>query len=145
MLRPILLKFTNNDGEWYNFVKEAKQNSWVAFAEDYAYIKKQTIANDHVFEIKKRNYGVRHKTGLEYKKKNCMIHGWCQHNTNECRTIDELKKKGLKIYKEKKKEVHVLDEEKKNSSSDENFLNKNQLAYLYNFNNADFLNSKIKK
>ncbi|KAM0688352.1 hypothetical protein COBT_000397, partial [Conglomerata obtusa] len=53
MLRPILLYFTNNDGEWYNFVKEAKQNSWVAFAEDDAYIKEQTIANDHVFKIKK--------------------------------------------------------------------------------------------
>jgi hypothetical protein len=33
-MRAILVKFLNNDGEWFRFIKEAKELSWVAFTKD---------------------------------------------------------------------------------------------------------------
>ncbi|KAM0676063.1 hypothetical protein GVAV_000024, partial [Gurleya vavrai] len=145
MLRPMLLKFTINDGDWYEFLKEARQNAWVAFADEQCMFKEQFAAPDQIFRIKNE------KSKNEYKKnsykqeskKNCVIHGWCYHSTEDCKFIDILKKRETKRARQKKSYVNQIENENEVSSNDEQSeqdkLNKN------NFYWCNFVNSNISK
>ncbi|KAM0686363.1 hypothetical protein COBT_002415 [Conglomerata obtusa] len=33
-IRSLLVKYTYNDGDWYGFLREAKENAWIASSEE---------------------------------------------------------------------------------------------------------------
>ncbi|KAM0686171.1 hypothetical protein COBT_002609, partial [Conglomerata obtusa] len=41
-IRSLLVKYAYTDGEWYNFLREAKENSWLAFSNEH------TAANEEI-------------------------------------------------------------------------------------------------
>ncbi|KAM0686054.1 hypothetical protein COBT_002728, partial [Conglomerata obtusa] len=128
IMRPVLIKFTYNDGEWYSFLKEAKQNAWIAFTEEVNFLKEKLNTSEELFEIRKKNKFV--KKSRE-ENQNCLIHGRCAHSTRECKTLDEMKKRGIKVWKDKKN-VNVINETQEEESS-ENLNKKPVLYFLKNY------------
>ncbi|KAM0675007.1 hypothetical protein GVAV_001346 [Gurleya vavrai] len=54
ILRPLLVKYTVNDGEWYTFLRDAQENMWIAFTDEIKTTEKEFMANEQIFAIKKK-------------------------------------------------------------------------------------------
>ncbi|KAM0675977.1 hypothetical protein GVAV_000756 [Gurleya vavrai] len=65
MLRSMFIKYTYNDGYWYEFLKEARQNAWVAFADEQMAFNDQMTSHDQIYEIRNQKYA-----GKKYNGKN---------------------------------------------------------------------------
>ncbi|KAM0686423.1 hypothetical protein COBT_002352 [Conglomerata obtusa] len=122
-MRPVLIKFTYNEGVWYSFLKEAKQNAWIAFTEEVYFLKEKLNTSEELFEIRKKKKFV--KKSLK-ENKNCLIHVLRAHLTRECKTMDEMKKRGIKVWKDKQN-VNVIYETQGEESSE----NSNVKPVLY--------------
>ncbi|KAM0674737.1 hypothetical protein GVAV_001927 [Gurleya vavrai] len=138
MLRPMLIRFTYNDGDWYEFLKEAKQNAWVAFADEKIMFKEQFAQPDQIYELKSyKEYSKNHSTRQKHQhkqkeKQNCVIHGWCYHSTQNCQLIEIIKKKESKRVKEKKQFINQVDNINVEESSSETVISNE------NFNKNNF-------
>ncbi|KAM0686628.1 hypothetical protein COBT_002150 [Conglomerata obtusa] len=134
-MRPVLIKFSYNDGEWYSFVREAKQNSWIAFTQDIECLAEKIPDNNYVNEIKKK-YKPFNKQ--KNSQKNCILHGWGSHNTKECRLMDEAKKRGVKVYANNKN-VNLINKETDEDEYLDKNINKESNSYslINNFNSKN--------
>lgn len=52
-LKPLLFKFTIEDGEWYNFLKEARESSWIAFQEEKLFYQKENQFEEKILRVQK--------------------------------------------------------------------------------------------
>ncbi|KAM0673032.1 hypothetical protein GVAV_003523 [Gurleya vavrai] len=55
-IRLLLVKFTYDDGESYGFLREAKENAWIAFSEDINSLNNEIIRDENIYAIQKYNY-----------------------------------------------------------------------------------------
>ncbi|KAM0676461.1 hypothetical protein GVAV_000428 [Gurleya vavrai] len=143
-IRPLLVKFTLNDGEWFNFIREAKENAWIAFTEENNQIHKENILNEDVFAIKKLSGKFQKRWNNKNRSKYCKLHGQANYTTADCTLLIQLKNRKMKLVSD-----NEINEIIKKETGDENennhdlneFINKNNLIYFFNFNkrNLNFL------
>ncbi|KAM0686621.1 hypothetical protein COBT_002153 [Conglomerata obtusa] len=123
-IKTYLVTAANKSKMWSEFLKEAEEISWVAFKED----------NSELFigEIKKgtsKKYpphnGLNNEKWSYNKNKFCKVHGNGSHDSKECKTLDEIEKRGYIVVK--RKEVKCITEEVVNE------INKHELNYIKYF------------
>ncbi|KAM0676060.1 hypothetical protein GVAV_000021 [Gurleya vavrai] len=132
-IRPLLVKFTLNDGEWFNFIREAKENAWIAFTEENNQIHGKNILNEDVFAIKKFSGKFQKKWNNKNRSKYCKLHGQANHTTADCTLLTQLKNRKMKLVSDNeineiiKKET---DDENENDHDLNEFINKNNFIYF---------------
>lgn len=112
-IRPLLVKFTHNDGEWYDFVREAREFVWIVFDERKFEVELGTSTRMDVMAINNQGKPRNPRNNMRYKgKKNCMVHGDCDHYTRECTLMENMKKRGVKVFRENRiNNIEEYDEE----------------------------------
>ncbi|KAM0685442.1 hypothetical protein COBT_003348 [Conglomerata obtusa] len=136
-LRPLLVKHCYNDGEWFSFLREARENTWIAYINEINHSSVDLIPQQSLFEIKQYNkkYDKSFKKGGNSKW--CQIHKTSKHSTDECRLKKELEKRNLKIVPIKK--VNALEEENNDCGNTENdIINKNSFNYIFSIHTDNF-------
>ncbi|KAM0674878.1 hypothetical protein GVAV_001697 [Gurleya vavrai] len=134
-IRSLLVKFTYDDGEWYGFLREAKENAWIAFSEDINSLNNEIIRDENIYAIQQYNYNQKQRNykSPALKKKFCKFHEKPGHSTEECFAMQSFKKRGIKITFESK--INQLGHQIKNADSkEEDNLIKNDFLYLFSIN-----------
>ncbi|KAM0686564.1 hypothetical protein COBT_002211 [Conglomerata obtusa] len=143
-LRPLLVKFSLNDGEWYLFLREAKENMWIAFTEEIIHSNSELLPHQSVFEMKNQKLTFKNKNQQKNKGKIwCRIHNSTFHSTEDCKLRKEFEKRNLKLVPTKN--VQSVEElQNEDCDMDLNFLNKNKNSYLFSINSSNFFIIDIK-
>jgi hypothetical protein len=144
VLRPMLIKYTREDGEWYLFLREARENNWIAFGDNDNNNALQA-PTENIFAINSRRFTRSKPSNTQPNQGNkwCDIHGKCYHATNDCKTLRTIKKLNLKVMKDGK--VLALTEDEY-AQRDQEPENKNDYAYLFSlckYINDFLINVKI--
>lgn len=139
-LRPLFIKYTINDGEWFNFIREAKEYAWVVFQNnilEQTHNDKNDIFNYYKQSNQRTDNKRRQNNSNTYGQKYCTLHGRCKHETKECKLMHECNKRGVKITRNDS--IRAI--EKVNDDSDTEDLNKDDLNYMiltYSLEDPDF-------
>ncbi|KAM0678815.1 hypothetical protein BDAP_000600 [Binucleata daphniae] len=123
-LRPLFIKYTLNDGEWCNFIREAKEYAWVVFQNnilEQTHNDKNDIFNYYKQSNQRTDNKRRQNNSNTYGQKYCTLHGRCKHETKECKLMHECNKRGIKITRNDS--IRAI--EKVNDDSDTEDLKKN--------------------
>lgn len=118
-IRSLLIKYLQNDGEWYAFIREAKENAWIAFSSSEPSPNEDILRSENVLAVSKnfKNYGNRKSNNYYTSNKFCKFHNKKGHSTEECKVLKDLKRKNIKI--EFGKDVHMLSETVENEGKNE--------------------------
>ncbi|KAM0679656.1 hypothetical protein COBT_004173, partial [Conglomerata obtusa] len=87
------------------------------------------MSND-VFAMKKSFGDKKRSHSYNKNSKTCILHGKQGHSTSECKLMDELKRKGVKVFYDRKKFGVNMMNATENFSDDEENINKNNESYL---------------
>ncbi|KAM0686156.1 hypothetical protein COBT_002625, partial [Conglomerata obtusa] len=129
-IRPLLFKYTNNDGEWYNFLQNAKEYVWIAFTDQIKNKEIEINMSNDVFAMKKSFVDKKRSQSYNKNSKTCVLHGKQEHSTSECKLMDELKREGVKVFYDRKKFGVNMMNVTENISDDEENINKINESYL---------------
>lgn len=117
-IRSILYQATHEDYDWNKFLQAIDNTSWLAFPEEVKYENNVNI-KEEVFALKKRDGNFFKDTKLNSSCKErraktnktrgfCLVHGECQHATENCWTLKKLKENGYNISRRQKSAVNSI-------------------------------------
>lgn len=133
-IKALLYQTACESGTWENFIQKADEVSWIAFPDN---LLSRVEYKDNNYKMKNSNYKRQNKNSSEkwdasVENKVCILHGKCNHTTNECKKFSDILISEREKLKKNKNLVNSIEIESISEGENEK-LNKEDLFYICNF------------